>query len=330
MKNKILLSLFGLLSFNLLGQQDSLPYTLFKNKVILYTDIGYTSAPFSVHYPYNSTLDKLKYKNNFRTILGFGISYKWFSFRIGIPLPGNVKSVSNYGKTIPFNLGFDFTIKKTFFDVDFRSYKGYAIIDAYKWNDTLNKLQPHDIQSNINTLSFSANAWYFHDKNFKISALKGKTGHYNREVKTWYLKYSLNIFGLNNGSNSIVPEVLIDSSNTKTSASTISSVDFGVIPGYAYVNKVKNWQFSTLFGVGFSVQSKFYSKDDVSRSFLGLAPRYDIRLIGGYSVPKFFVFLITDFDNKSIRFDDFIYRQTFYTIKLLGGIRFGGKKNKER
>ena len=132
MKNKIILC-FGFLPFGLLCQNDTLPYTLYKNKVVLYSDIGYTSAPFSMHYNYNNTVDKLKYKNNFRTILGFGICYKWFALRIGIPLPGYFKPVSSFGKTIPLDLGFDFTIKKTFFDIDIRSYRGYAILDAYKY-----------------------------------------------------------------------------------------------------------------------------------------------------------------------------------------------------
>ena len=329
MKNKIILC-FGFLPFGLLCQNDTVPYTLYKNKVVLYSDIGYTSAPFSMHYNYNNTVDKLKYKNNFRTILGFGICYKWFALRIGIPLPGYFKPVSSFGKTIPLDLGFDFTIKKTFFDIDIRSYRGYAILDAYKWNDTLNKLHPNDIKPNINTVSFSANVWYFHDKNFKMSALKGKTGHYEKEVKTWYLKNSLNIFGVGNGTESITPYTLIDSTQTKTSSSVISSIDFGVIPGYAYVNKLKNWQFSALFGVGFAVQAKFYIINEISRGFLGLAPRYDIRLIGGYSVPKFFVFIVSDFDNKSIRFNNFSYRQTFYSLKLLGGIRLNDKKTSRK
>ncbi len=320
LKNKILF-LLCFVHFGLLSQNDSLPYTLYKNKIIIYADLGYASAPFSLHYNYNTSVDKLRYKNNFRTILGFGVCYKWFALRIGIPLPGYFKPVSRFGKTIPIDLGFDFTINKTFFDIDIRSYRGYAIIDAYKWNDTLNKLHPNDLKPTINTLSFSTNVWYFHDKHFKMSALKGKTGHYEKEVKTWYIKNSLNVFGLGNGSQSIVPSDLIDTLQTKTSASLISSIDVGIIPGYAYVNKVKNWQFSALFGVGFAVQAKFYTANEISRGFLGLAPRYDIRLIGGYSVPKFFVFVVTDFDNKSIRFNDFIYRQTYYSLKLLGGLR---------
>lgn len=324
-------AIFLSLPFGIFSQVDSLPYTLFKDKIVLYADLGYTTAPFSIIHDFTTEVDKLKYKNNFRTVLGIGGSYKWFNLRLGIPLPGNVRPVSRYGNTIHYDLGVNFTIKKTFCDIDLRNYQGYAIKNANAWNDTLNDLKPNDIRNKVNTVSFSANVWYFHDKNFKISALLGRNGHYERQVHTWYLKNTLNIFGVGNGKESIVPNELTDPNKTKTGAQTISSVDLGVIPGYAYVNKINNWQFSVLGGLGLVLQGKFYATDNITRGFLGLAPRYDIRLIGGYTVPKYFLFLVTDFDNKSIRFTDFVYRQYFYSIKIVGGIRLDKKiKDKKR
>lgn len=309
-------------------QEIERPYTLFKDKIVLYSDLGYTTAPFSIHYDFPESINKLKYKNNFRTVLGFGGSYKWFSLRVGIPLPGNMRSVGRYGSTIHYDLGVDFTIKKTFCDIDLRNYVGYAIKNAKQWNDTLNDLKPNDIRKSTNAVSFSTNVWYFNDQNFKMTALRGKTGHYNKEVKTWYLKNSLNIFGIGNGNNSIIPTELIDSSQTKTEANIMASFDLGVIPGYAYVNKINNWQFSILGGIGGAVQFKNYSANGITRGFVGLAPRFDFKLIGGYTVPRYFVFLVTDFDNKSIRFTDLVYRQTFYSIKIVGGMRFDTKKQR--
>ncbi len=329
LKNSILYIII-FITASVWGQTDSSAYTSFKKKLIIYADLGYTTAPFSLNYNFTPEIDKLKYRNNFRTVLGFGVSYKWFALRVGIPLPGNVRPISQYGNTVHYDLGVDFTIKKTFCDLDIRNYQGYAIKNAKDWNDTLNDLKPNDIRSITNAVSLSANIWYFHDHNFKMSALKGKTAHYNKEVKTWYIKSSLNIFGVGNGDNSLIPVELIDTLNSKTGTNVISSVDLGVIPGYAYVNKINNWQFSVIGGLGAAIQGKFYSVDKVPRGFLGLAPRYDIKLIGGYSVPKYFLFLVTDFDNKSIRFSDFVYRQSFYSIKLVGGWRFDVKEKRKK
>ena len=88
--------------------------------------------------------------------------------------------------------------------------------------------------------------------------------------------------------------------------------------------------------MGAVIQNKHYTvgANGPDRSLIGLAPRYDIKIVGGYSVPKFFIFLVTDFDNKSIRFNDLIYKQSFFSIKLIGGIRINTnekeKKKKEK
>jgi hypothetical protein len=309
-------------------KKDSLPYTLFNDKIVLFSDLGYTGAPFSLKYPFQDGVDKLHYKNNFRAVLGLGGSYKWFSIRLGIPLPIEVRAAGRFGHTLPVNLGIDFTIKKTFIDVDFRSFTGYAIKDAYTWNDTLTKLKPNDIRSTTSTNSFSINAWYFHNKDFKMQALRGRNGHYEKSVHTWYLRNTFNAFGVGNQDQSVIPVHFKDSLNTKLSASSFGAVDIGVIPGYAYVNRVNNWQFSILTGIGAVLQTKFYTVDGESRSFTGLQPRYDIRFIGGYSVPRYFVFLVTDFDNKSIKFNTLTYNQTIYTLRLVGGIRLEPKEKK--
>ncbi len=330
MKNSILSILLLFISFCGRSQTDSSSYTLYKEKFVVYSDLGFSAAPFSIRYPFTESIKVLNYKNNFKAILGLGVSYKWFALRLGIPLPGNIRPVSRFGRTINFDLGVDFTIKKTFCDIDIKNYKGYAIRNAKQWNDTLDGLNPHDIRPNTNATSFSINVWYFHEKDFKMTALRGKVGHYNREVKTWYLKNTLNVFGVGNNNESIVPDMLIDPKITRTAAYTFSSADIGVIPGYAYVNRMNNWQYSALVGLGAVVQTKFYAVDGFTRGFLGLAPRYDIRLIGGYSVPNYFVFLLTDFDNKSIRFDKLVYRQYYYTIRLVGGYRFKTKEKDKK
>ena len=155
-----------------------------------------------------------------------------------------------------------------------------------------------------------------------MSALRGIQAHYKEPVHTWYIKATMNVFGVDNNGSSILPIAILETDNDETQASTLSAFDFGVIPGYAYVNRVKNWQFSGWLGLGAVVQSKFYFSDE-NRGFLGLAPRYDIRLLGGYSSKKFFTFVVIEFDNKSIRFSDLKYNLNSHSIKIVGGLRFG-------
>jgi hypothetical protein len=325
---KVLISSLFLFEFSLgLSQVDSSSkISDFRNKLVVYSDVGFTSAPFSINYPFSPQIDKISYKNNFKTFLGLGISYKWFSLRVGFPIFSSFRPIDKYGNTKQFNFGFDYSLYKIYCDLEFKFLEGYSIQKANRWDSSKN---PNDIQSNLVSYNLAMNAWYFHNKDFKMNALLGKRAHYNREVHTWYAKGTVNYFGLDNKSNALIPTQLQDQTNSKTSISSVQSFDFGLLPGYAYVNRIKNWQFAGWFGFGPVIQSKFYSYQGNFRGFLGLAPRYDIRIMGGFSKPEYFIFLVTDFDNKSIRFSELIFRQYFYCIKIVGGYRFNSNRKKK-
>ena len=68
---------------------------------------------------------------------------------------------------------------------------------------------------------------------------------------------------MGNNGKGIIPPFLVDNSNAKTEASIYSAIDFGIIPGYAYVTRFKNWQISGWLGFGAVVQSKFYTLNNV-------------------------------------------------------------------
>ena len=192
----------------------------------------------------------------------------------------------------------------------------------------MNDSKPNEIRSKTISYGFSVNTWYFKNDHFKMDAVMGKTSHFLKEVRTWYFKSSFNVYGVNNGSNSLIPKQMVDTNNSKTLSTNFSAVDFGVIPGYAYANRKNNWQISGLLGLGAVVQNKYYNINGKSRGFIGLAPRYDIRLVAGYSSPSYFLFFVTDFDNKSIRFNNLIFRQSFYSLNLVAGIRLNKKVKK--
>lgn len=307
---------------------DSLPYSLYKDRVILFSDLGFNAAPFALKDDFNEGIEKLRFKHNLKLSLGLGVMYKWFSLRVGFGLPGTLRPKSRFGNTRISDLGLNFNFKKTFWDIDLRNYYGYSIVDANDWNDTLNNLSANLIQPTTRAVSFSTNVWYFKNKHFKMPAVLGKVGHYDTAEQTWYLKGTLNFFGIGNEAKSLVPNELIDTTQTKSSAHTIAAVDIGVVPGYAYVGRVNNWQFSAFGGLGAVVQSKLYTAGKTTRSFLGLAPRLDLRFVAGYSKPEYFVWFVTDFDVKSIRFQEMRYNQTFYSLKVVAGVRLKRKDDR--
>ena len=48
----------------------------FSNSKIVSAEMGYTSAPFYLHYPLSNELDKITYKNNLAPFLRLGFNYK--------------------------------------------------------------------------------------------------------------------------------------------------------------------------------------------------------------------------------------------------------------
>lgn len=313
-------------SLNYAQEAETEAYTLYKERLILSSDFGFSSAPFSIKHDFPNSLKSLRFKHNLKPTIGFGINYRWFSIRLGLGLPGHFRPLSRFGESDYLDLGLNFTTKKMYWDLDFRNYRGYVIMNAYQWNNEYNSLHPNEFRPETQVLNISAQAWYFDSKDFKMPAVLGKVGHYNKEVHTPYLKSTINIFGVSNDGNTIIPTELVDSSDTKSFAQAITALDLGLVPGYAYVNRIKNWQFSAFGGIGGVVQAKFYSTGVVSRGFIGLAPRFDMRFAGGYSKPSYFCFLVSDFDIKSIHHKELKYNQTYYKLQLVAGYRFEGKK----
>lgn len=260
--------------------------------------------------------------------MGLGIHYKWFGLRLGGSLIGNVRSVAKYGQTNYFDIGFDFTIKKTFTELDFRIYNGYSIKDANRWNDTLDEANPNLIIPSLRSTDLSLSIWYFNNKGIHMSAIKGKTGLYHGKADSWYLRSMIDIYGVGTGGAPIVPSELHDSLNTKLRSHNIAAFELGSIPGWIHVNNESNWQYGLIGGLGPVLQAKSYTYDDLTRSFVGLALRYDLRLLAGYNVPKYFILLHANFYNKSIRFSNLKFHQNYYTIRLVGGYRFKTRKEK--
>ena len=311
------------------GQDSGAFIEEFRDSKVFYADLGMNTAPFNIRNPFPNSIEKISYKNNFKPILGIGFAYKWISLRVALPILGNIRPKAEYGETKQFNIGIDYTYKKTYLDLEFKGLTGYSIKDAASWDTSFNSINPNALRPNLSAYNFSLNAWYFNNIHFKMNALQGKRAHFKQKVQTWYIKGTCNVFGIDHLNESIIPSPLQSSSNSKLQARNFSAMDIGLIPGFAYANRIKNWQFSGWVGLGGVIQGKFYTPvNGQATGFLGLAPRYDIRFIAGYSSDDYFIFFVTDFDNKSIRFNDLIYRQYYYSLKLTGGFRFDHPKKK--
>lgn len=292
----------------------------------MYSDVGYNANPFSLRGNFGQNVNELSYKNNFSPFLGLGFAYKWFHLRVGFPIIGNIRSATKFGQTTQYNFAYDLTYKKVWYDFEFKSTFGYALKNAAQWDTSSNDEQPHQILPKVQSLNLMMNGWYFKNPEFQMNGLLGKRAHYTKEILTWYLKGTINYFGSANRNGSLVPEQIQDPQIPIQTLTQLQAFDFGVVPGVAYVNRKNNWQIGGWLGLGPVIQIKGYETPDYSKLFLGLAPRFDMRFMGGYSSDERFFFIVTDFDNKSIRYNELNYRQLYYAIKFVAGFRFGVSK----
>ena len=299
-------------AFNLGAQSQALES--FRHRPIMYADLGYNVNPFRIDYPFGSQTSTLAYKNNFSPFLGLGFAYKMFHLRLGFPVIGNLRPNNKFGKTTQYNFAYDFTYKRVWYDLEFKSTFGYAL------------KKPKVILPAAYSVNVMTNAWYFGNPDFQINGLLGKRAHYNTQILTWYLKGTINYFGSGNQEGNLIPEAFQNLNDPFTTLTQLKALDFGATPGVAYVNRKKNWQIGGWAGVGPVVQFKEYQTDAFSQIRMGLAPRFDVRFMGGYSSDEKFFFLVSDFDNKSLRFSDFRYRQVYFALKFVAGYRFKEKE----
>lgn len=328
----VILVLFGFLFTKGVAAQenDTLPFQLFKDRVILYSDLGVNFAPFSISDEFGHGVSRLNFRHNLKMSMGLGISYRWFALRVGFTLPGNLLSTKKYGESKAFDVGLKFHAKQTFWSVDFRNYLGYSIKNASAWNDTLSAETPNDIRPNTNAANFAVNSWWLINKKFNMKAVLGTTGHFTRTSKSWYIRTTLNFWGVSNPGNGLIPDSL-QTDRDRTRANTYGAIDLGVVPGYAYGYRKNHWQITAFGGLGAVIQTKYYSKGEESpKGFLGVAPRMDFRIIGGYSKPKFFVLLSGDFDVKWMWIEkNMQYSQSFFDVRLIAGFRLHTKRSRE-
>ena len=112
-----------------------------------------------------------------------------------------------------------------------------------------------------------------------MSALKGKRAMYLEKQSSFFLKSMVNFQGVSNDGGPLIPEVKQNIGFPITAATTLSSLDLGVLPGFLYVNRFKkNWQYSAMLSAGPVFQSQFFYTGGLRKNTPGIAGRYDVRL----------------------------------------------------
>jgi len=232
----------------------------------------------------------------------------------------NLRPVETFGDVRYFDITLQMSLKKIYFNVDIRNYYGYAIRNAFLWNDSLNVDKPHDLSQDIRVNNVNFKTWHFRNADFHMHPFSGSRGIYNKQVMTFFWANKIEYFRIKNRKGSLVPRELHQPTSSITEAGSIVAFELGALPGVGYVNKYKNWQYGTMLAAGPRLQMKSYTVDN-PKTFVGLIGRYDVKFVFGYSIPKFYVMLHVNMDNKSVNFSGFKYKQQFYSLRLQVGFR---------
>lgn len=315
----ILVFLFSV--YHSFAQNDSLPYSVYSDKIVVHTSLSYKDAPFNLKSDFGD-FNKLKYRANLNLIHGIGIAYKWFAININYKIPSYLRNRSKYGTTKYFDLGFQFNLKSWYFRVDFHDYIGYGIKNAGIISDTLPLTSSnYYLNDDLQSISIGINAYHFFNHDLRMKAATGIVGRYTEPVHGLYLRLTTNLNAIT-APNGLIPYAYLNTDLSIHSATTISSFDFGVIPGYAYINNLDGWQFGVFAGLGALVQVKSFKYANQNRSFLGLSPRIDLKVQMGYNVEKWFLMVTSSVDQKRISFSNLTYNQAYYYVRLTYGYRF--------
>lgn len=301
----------------LFTQNDSLPYELLEDKWIFQTTLGYNTAPFVISDEFNLTENTMRYRANMNPVLGFGITHKWISLGFSFKLPGYLRDTQRFGESEYMDVDFRFNLWDWHFSGDIHYYEGFRLLN----NSIEQGNEQVLIYNNLNTFSTSLNGYYFLDSTYNTKAAFGMLGKYNNPVFSFYVKNTLNIHRIKNKQNELLPSQINQSGPSLWEANSLGAVDGGFVPGIAYVNNINGWQFGGMVGFGGVIQAKYYTFSNQRRMFFGLAPRVDLSFYAGYNKADWFLMLHTNIDNKSIRFNDYRYRQIYYYVRLTAGIR---------
>ncbi len=303
-------------------------YVIFRNRLVLYTDFGFVSSPFFIRFKDTMNVPHtLNYRINHGILMGIGGSYKSLMLRLGFMLANNLENKEKYGKTSYFGVHLGFPIKNTFTEINLVYYGGYSLKNAQK--KIPGYLEKTIIYPKVSTLNISASTYYFFNKNFSLNPVMGRSGNYKTKVTSWFIK---GVFGYNDvydKESSIVPEYFHESVTNRVKASRIGAIEIAIIPGFAYVNRYKNWQFSGVAGIGVSIQQKYYHLPNFTRNSMGLSPRVDLKINLGYNPEDWFVMLNTELNYTQISFYNLIYGNPLVGVKITGGYRFKLKDKKK-
>ena len=272
----------------------------------------------------NNQKSSVRYRPDRRINLGFGVSYKWFSFGMSFNLGVLDREKFENSKIFDFN-GTVFS-SKHFVGLKYQYYLSYKLVGGTVANEDIP--EEKKFREDIRTIHFGLD--YFYAFNYGKFSLKAPFALNQVQRKSAGSVVTGASFSINslNADSSMIPLVFYNDFDEKLFFTDINVTTLGIHVGYFYSYVLKGQYFVTL---GLIPGLNFVAGDYQPGSRLlinnHLYPKYQIIGAIGYNGRKFFSSLQFISNNDYVRLDKKLIAELGRgKLTLSAGYRFGLKK----
>jgi len=304
---KLLSRLFALtcVLFSLNGlSNDTLRVVSFPRHFQFYTTLGPTFSQVEIQNP--DLPEKLLFKPNPQSLVGFGFSYSWLGLGVSFMLPSDEISDKTYGKTQKFDFEAHYTMPRLMIDLTLKNYKGFYFSNPEKYIETWKTGDPYPQAPNLQTVSLAASfAYVFSPDRYSSNAAYSFTQAMRRSGGSWMLGGFFSINGVISDT-SIVPAIIKQNSgfDPKLDLKGVVFSNIGVSFGYSHLFTVyqKNFiAFTILPGISLQNVSQYSSLDGSMKEYSVLSPRTILRFSIGRNGDKYYSGFSMYIESSSIK-----------------------------
>lgn len=306
------------------AQSDSVKHRHYNDQITFYSLTGYNATNVAVT-PIFGDFQRQRFLFNPPLLLGFGVAYKGIDLGITRRLPYHLMSTTKHGKSDYFDMKLKFSLARVHMAFRAQKYSGFSLLNHQYVDADLQS--PHLFLDDFSTFSLNLDARYFFKKEFSYKAAMGFSGEYLSDFFTPYVYGYVGGSNIKHRGNALLPIYVQDPSYSIFMSNRVGCVEFGAIPGGAFVKRHKNLQGSMMLGWGPLIQTKWHASGQSSRAFFGLSSRTDLQWSFGYHKEQWFVQLMSEFQFRRINFRQMKVQQYYYDFRLFFGYLIRVKKH---
>ena len=304
--------------------KDSNAYRKFNDFVTVYALSGYNATNFSISPRFND-LSRQRYLFNPPLLFGFGVAYKGLDLGLTRRLPNHLLNTDKYGKSDYTDFKFKASIQRFHLALRFQKYTGFTLLNYQSSNPQA--INQHLIYEDLSTFSLNMDTRFFLKKDFQYGAAQGFSGEYLSDVWTPYVYGYFGGSNVKNKGSALLPNSMQNDQVSISQISGIGCLEFGAIPGAAFVKRLQNFQTMLLLGWGPLIQTKWHRDNQNARTFFGFSSRTDLQLSLGYHQERWFLQIMSEFQFRRVNFTQMNIQQYYYDLRLFFGYLIPVKKH---